>query len=70
MTPYRDAQAELHFPLCGDGLDTLRDGLAACLTCHELWLGMSTIAVAFGMRVWPVGANVWTRPWPSQLLHL
>jgi Zn-finger nucleic acid-binding protein len=65
MTPYRDAEAELHCPRCGDGLDTVRDGLAACLTCHGLWLGMSAIAVAFGKRVWPVGSNAW---WKRELV--
>jgi Zn-finger nucleic acid-binding protein len=65
MTPYRDAQAELQCPRCGDGLDTVREGLAACLTCHGLWLGTAAIAVAFGKRVWPVGSNAW---WKRELV--
>lgn len=65
MTPYRDAQPELQCPRCGDGLDTVREGLAACLTCHGLWLGMAAIEVAFGKRAWPLGANAW---WKRELV--
>jgi len=63
--PYRDAQPELQCPRCGGGLDAVRDGLAACLTCHGLWLSMSAIEVAFGKRVWPLGTNAW---WKRELV--
>jgi len=65
MAPYREAQPELKCPRCGDGLDAVREGLAACLTCHGLWLGMSAIEVAFGKRSWPLGSNAW---WKRELV--
>jgi Zn-finger nucleic acid-binding protein len=65
MTPYRDAPPEIHCPRCGDGLDTVREGLAGCLSCHGLWLSTTALELAFGKRVWPLGTNAW---WKRELV--
>ena len=65
MPPYRDTHTDLRCPRCGDGLDAVREGLAACLNCHGLWLGSAALVVAFGTRAWPAGANAW---WKRELV--
>jgi hypothetical protein len=43
MTPYRDAHSLLHCPKCGEPLEAIRDGLAACFNCRGVWLGMAAV---------------------------
>lgn len=59
MTPYRDAQSLLHCPRCGDSLEAIRDGLAACFNCRGVWLGTAAVTLAFGTRLWTQGTNAW-----------
>jgi Zn-finger nucleic acid-binding protein len=65
MTPYRDAHSLLHCPRCGESLEAIRDGLAACLNCRGVWLGMAAVTVAFGTKRWPHGVNAW---WKQSLV--
>jgi Zn-finger nucleic acid-binding protein len=59
MTPYRDAHALLHCPRCGDSLEAIRDGLAACFNCRGVWLGTAAVTLAFGNELWAQGTNAW-----------
>jgi Zn-finger nucleic acid-binding protein len=59
MAPYRDAQSLLHCPRCGDSLEAIRDGLAACFNCRGVWLGTAAVTLAFGTTLWTQSTNAW-----------
>ncbi len=58
-SPYREAPQLLLCPRCGEVLDRVFAGVAACPRCQGAWIGQATLDTAFGNPRWPQGQNMW-----------
>ena len=63
-TPYRTAPQLLVCPRCGESLDAVFEGVAACPRCQGVWLPRATLAGAFADPRWPPGQSMW---WHDEL---
>jgi Zn-finger nucleic acid-binding protein len=63
-SPYRESPLLLLCPRCGDVLDRVFAGVAACPRCQGAWINQSTLDTAFGNPRWPQGQNLW---WHAEL---
>src|SRR4051812_30256110 len=57
--PYREAPQVLVCPRCGEMLDKVFSGVAACPGCQGAWIAQATLDTAFGNPRWPPGQNMW-----------
>ena len=51
-------------PRCGEFLDTVFEGVAACPRCQGAWLPRATLAASFADPRWPAGQAMW---WHDEL---
>jgi len=58
-SPYREGPQLLLCPRCGEVLDRVFEGVAACPRCQGAWIAQATLDTAFGNPRWPVGQNLW-----------
>lgn len=63
-SPYRESSAQLLCPRCGEMLEAVFAGVAACMQCQGAWIAQPTLENAFGNRRWPVGQSMW---WHDEL---
>lgn len=59
--PFRDSEAFLLCPRCGDVLGKVFDSVQACTRCEGTWTPQSVVERAFGEPTWPQGPNAWWR---------
>ena len=63
-SPYRESAQLLLCPRCGELLDTVLSGVAACPRCQGAWIAQPTLDTAFGDPRWPPGHTMW---WHDEL---
>ena len=63
-TPYRSAPDVLVCPRCGEFLDMVFEGVAACPRCQGAWLPRATLVSSFADPRWPPGQSMW---WHDEL---
>jgi len=60
-SPYREAPRMLSCPRCAEALESLGDGVCACIACSGVWLSSAAVAQAFGRPQGPPGQALWWR---------